>query len=304
LAGKPLSWSAKFTLSDNQSWITRFDNPDKNLGQYYEGYKMGDIWGLKSDGLFTSKEEIAALDESTVIPWGALEIVPGWPKYKDLNNDGKITKGTTANEPNDLSVIGNSEERYRFGVNLNGAWNGLDVSVFLQGVLKRDYYPLSYLYWGFYQQPYAGGPEHLFDFYRPSADSQTDMAKHSQSFIQAGLADANTDARYPVFQSWLADKNLGTGINDAMGLAIPQTDYLLNGSYLRVKNITIGYTLPAEWTRKLSISKLRLYVSGDNLAEWSGLKKYFDPEAITNAGSFGYVYPFNRQFSFGLNLTF
>ena len=89
-----------------------------------------------------------------------------------------------------------------------------------------------------------------------------------------------------------------------MGLAIPQTDYLLNGSYLRVKNITIGYTLPAEWTRKLSISKLRLYVSGDNLAEWSGLKKYFDPEAITNAGSFGYVYPFNRQFSFGLNLTF
>lgn len=304
LAGKPLSWSAKFTLSDNQSWITRFDNPDKNLGQYYEGYKMGDIWGLKSDGLFTSKEEIAALDESTIIPWGALEIVPGWPKYKDLNNDGKITKGTTANEPNDLSVIGNSEERYRFGVNLNGAWNGLDVSVFLQGVLKRDYYPLSYLYWGFYQQPYAGGPEHLFDFYRPSADSQTDMAKHSQSFIQAGLADANTDARYPVFQSWLADKNLGTGINDAMGLAIPQTDYLLNGSYLRVKNITIGYTLPAEWTRKLSISKLRLYVSGDNLAEWSGLKKYFDPEAITNAGSFGYVYPFNRQFSFGLNLTF
>lgn len=128
------------------------------------------------------------------------------------------------------------------------------------------------------------------------------MAKHSQSYINAGLANQNLDSKYPVFQSWLADKNLGTGIN-GMGLAIPQTNYMLNGSYLRIKNITIGYTLPARWTKKTHLNRVRIYVSGDNLFEWSGLKKYFDPEAVTNSDSYGYVYPFNRQYSFGINVT-
>lgn len=79
---------------------------------------------------------------------------------------------------------------------------------------------------------------------------------------------------------------------------------MLNGSYLRIKNITVGYTLPTTLTQKLRLSRVRLYVSGDNLFEWSGLKKYFDPEAVTNQDSFGYVYPFNRQYSFGVNVTF
>jgi hypothetical protein len=68
-----------------------------------------------------------------------------------------------------------------------------------------------------------------------------------------------------------------------MGLAIPQTKYLLNGAYLRVKNITAGYTLPVKWVRKAGLSKVRVYVSGDNICEWSALKKYFDPEAITDS---------------------
>lgn len=87
-------------------------------------------------------------------------------------------------------------------------------------------------------------------------------------------------------------------------MAIPQTGYLLNGAYLRVKNITVGYTLPAELTKKVRLSRVRVFVSGDNIFEWSALKKYFDPEAVTDASQFGYVYPFNRQYSFGLNVTF
>lgn len=302
LKGKPLNWGARFVLSDNRSWITKFDNPTKNLSQYYEGQELGEIWGLQSDGLFKSKEEIAALDETEIIPWGALEIVEGWPKYKDLDGDQRITKGTTVDKPGDLSVIGNSSPRFRFGLNLNAEWNGFDISAFLHGIGKRDYYPVSYLYWSFYQQPYTGGQMHAFDFYRPTTDSDVEMAKHSQSYINAGLANQNLDSKYPVFQSWLADKNLGTGIN-GMGLAIPQTNYMLNGSYLRIKNITIGYTLPARWTKKAHLNRVRIYVSGDNLFEWSGLKKYFDPEAVTNSDSYGYVYPFNRQYSFGINVT-
>ena len=101
-----------------------------------------------------------------------------------------------------------------------------------------------------------------------------------------------------------ADKNLGTDIDQSMGLAIPQTNYLLNGAYLRIKNITLGYTLPSEWTRKAHLSRVRVFVSGDNIFEWSALKKYFDPEAVTDASNYGYVYPFNRQYSFGVNVTF
>lgn len=304
LDGKPFNWGAKFMLSDNRSWITRFDNPDKNLTQYYKGQELGEIWGLQSDGFFQSKEEISNLDQSSIIPWGALEIVNGWPKYKDLDGDHKITKGSTVDKPGDLSIIGNSSPRFRFGFNLNAEWNGLDMSAFLQGIAKRDYYPQSYLYWSFYQQPYAGGATHTFDFYRPTTDSDIDMAKHSQSYIHAGLANQNLNARFPVLQSWMADKNLGTKINEAMGLVIPQTGYLLNGAYLRIKNITVGYTLPAALTKKIGVSRLRLFASGDNIFEWSALKKYFDPEAITDESNFGYVYPFNRQYSFGVNVTF
>ena len=305
LSGKPFSWGAKFMLSDNRSWITRFDNPTKNLTQYYEGQELGEIWGLESDGFFQNAEEIKNLDETAIIPWGALEIVEGWPKYIDQNGDKKITKGNnTVDDPGDLKVIGNSSPRFRFGFNLNAEWNGFDVSAFFQGIAKRDYYPLSYLYWGFYQQPYAGGTLHTFDFYRPVTDSDIDMAKHSQSYINAGLAHQNLNAQYPVLQSWLADKNLGTGIDQSMGLAIPQTKYLLNGAYLRVKNITVGYTLPSVLTRKIRLSRVRVFVSGDNLFEWSALKKYFDPEAVTDTSEYGYVYPFNRQYSFGVNVTF
>ena len=103
---------------------------------------------MQSDGFFRSAEEIAALDETEIIPWGALEIVEGWPKYKDLNGDHRITKGTTVDNPGDLSVIGNSAPRFRFGLNLNAEWNGFDVAVFLQGIGKRDFYPQSFLYWG------------------------------------------------------------------------------------------------------------------------------------------------------------
>ncbi|MDR2915014.1 MAG: TonB-dependent receptor [Tannerella sp.] len=301
---KPFSWGAKFILSDNRSWITKFDNPNKNLSDYYIGQELGEIWGLQSDGFFQNEEEIKNLDQSSIIPWGALEIVAGWPKYKDLNGDNQITKGTSVNDPGDLSIIGNSSPRFRFGFNLNAEWNGWDASAFLQGIGKRDYYPLSYLYWGFYQQPYAGGQTHLFDFYRSESDSEVDMAKHSQAYINAGLAQQNLNARYPVFQSWLADKNLGTNINDAMGLAIPQTGYLLNGAYLRIKNITLGYSIPDHWAKKIKLSRLRAFVSCDNLCEWSALKKYFDPESVTNTSHFGYVYPFNRQYSFGINATF
>ncbi|MCG8306450.1 MAG: TonB-dependent receptor [Cytophagales bacterium] len=317
LGSKPLTIGAKLILSDSKTEITGFDNPNRILTQYYEGQQLGEIWGLQSDGLFQSEEEILNLDQSSLIPWGALSIVPGWPKYKDLDGNGVIEKGSTVDDPKDLSVIGNMTPRYRYGLDLNFSWNGFDLRAFFQGVGQRDYYPLDYLYWGFYQQPYAGGYTHLQDFYRGSADSDVDRAKHSQAYLDAGLADANTNAQYPILQAWLADRNLGERIDQSKGLAIPQTRYLLSASYLRFKNLTFGYTLPDAVTEKLHISRLRVFVSGENITEWSQVDKYYDPEAITDSNvkvdpgvnpsrttGKGYAYPFSRRWSVGLNLNF
>lgn len=318
LAGKPLAFNTRLIFADSRAWITNFDNPNKNLIQFYEGMELGEIWGLQNDGLFQDQAEIDALDETDIIPWGALSIVPGWPKYKDLDNNGLIEKGLTVDEPKDLSIIGNLSPRLRFGVNLDLTWNGFDFRAFFQGIGKRDYYPVDYLYWGFYQQPYYGGYVHLNDFYRANDDSDIDRARHSQSYLDAGLADQNLDAKYPILQAWMADRNLGERIDEAEGLAIPQTGYLLNGAYMRLKNLTIGYTLPASVTGKANIGRIRIYVSGENIAEWSEIAEFYDPESITavkqkldpkvsgeraSSGS-GFAYPFQRRFSFGLNVTF
>lgn len=319
LFGKPMGYNIKGILSDSRSTITRFDNPDKRLTQFYEGMELGEIWGLESNGMFQSEAEIETLDESEVIPWGALSIVPGWPRFVDQNGDGRITKGSiTVDDQGDLKVIGNFMPRYQFGLNINLDWNGFDFNTFFQGIGKRDYYPQDYLFWSFFQQPYEGGSVYALDFYRPNDDSPALMAKHSQAYIDMGLGSQNLDAEFPILQAWLADRNLGERVDEAQGLALPQTRYLQNAAYARLKNLTLGYTLPAVASNKIRIAKIRLYVTGENLAEWSGIKKYFDPEAITDvvsarvnpavstgrgSGS-GYAYPFQRRYAFGINVTF
>lgn len=302
VSGKTLSLSAKLIVSDSRSKITRFKNDQELFSKFRKGQNLGEIWGLTNDGLFQNTDEIAKLDESDIVPWGALSVVPGWPKYKDLDGDGRITQGLTKKDPKDLSVIGNTTPRYRIGFNLNADWNGFDFSAVLQGVLKGDYYPRHYLYWGPYQQPYANVYPWNLDYYRGQADSDQQRAKHSKSYIAAGLADANTNAKFPVLQSWLADNNYGSGLD------LAQTKYLLSAAYLRIKNITIGYSLPTSLLQKRNISRVRIFASGENLFEFSQLKKYFDPEVISNSNTFntsnGFSYPFQRKFAFGVNVEF
>ncbi|MFT3749879.1 MAG: SusC/RagA family TonB-linked outer membrane protein [Agriterribacter sp.] len=147
IASKPFSFGVKVFVSDSKSKITKYRNDQLLLSSYRAGQEIGEIWGLENDGYFSSQEEIDALDESAIVPWGALDIVPGWPKYIDQNKDGLIEKGNTVTDPKDLKIIGNTSPRYRFGVNLDFDWNNFDLSVFLQGVGKQDFYPRHYLFW-------------------------------------------------------------------------------------------------------------------------------------------------------------
>lgn len=295
VAAKPLNIGFKFTLSDDKTKITHFENSQKLFGsKYWDGQTIGEIWGLTNDGYFKDKNDVKTLDESAIVPWGSLDVVEGWPKYKDLDGNGKIERGVSAKDPKDLKVIGNSSPHYRFGFNIDMNWNGFDLSVFMQGIAKMDYYPHNYLFWGPLQQPYANVYPWNLDFYRATADNEATRAQHSESYIKAGLADANTKSYYPVLQSWLADANNGKGLD------IPQTKYMLNAAYLRIKNVTIGYTLPMSLTKRYHINRLRVYVTGDNIFEFSAIKKYVDPEAVIDSRA--WAYPYQRKYAVGLNL--
>lgn len=295
LSSKPLSLNARFILSDSKSKITRYNNALETFSAAYRpGQEIGEIWGLTNDGYFASKDEIAKLDESEIIPWGALEIVEGWPKYKDLDGNGKIQLGPSAKDPKDLRKIGNSSPRFRFGFNLDLSWSNFDFTIFLQGIAKQDYYPRHYLFWGPYQQPYANIYPWNLDFYRGASEQGAERDRHSASYIKAGLADANKNSYFPVLQSWLADNNYGSGLD------IAQTKYLLNAAYLRIKNITVGYTFPVAMSKRFGLKRLRVFASGENIFEFSSIKKYLDPESISDG--FGWEYPYQRKYAFGVNV--
>ena len=278
LAGKTLNYGLSFNIGDSRSWITKFSNDTGSLESSYEGWEMGSIWGLETEGFFTSQEDIDNhADQTQVASYiGTRPIAPGDLKFKDLNEDGKIDKGAwTIDDHGDYKIIGNSRARYGFGFNMNADWNGFDLSLFVQGVLKKNYSPSGDLYfWGIYAQPWTN-------------------ITYGNYYDRWTEENPSQDAYFPRFKSYVAE-----GGSEA---ALTQTRYLQNATYARLKNLTFGYTLPRKWTDKANIQRLRLFFSGDNLCEITGLYKYYklDPECLG-----GQMYPLQRSYSFGLNVTF
>ncbi|MBO4943683.1 MAG: TonB-dependent receptor [Muribaculaceae bacterium] len=277
LASRPFNYSLSFNIADSRAWITKFDNPTGSLSDYYNGYEMGTIWGLETEGFFTSQEDIdnhADQSWSTSYP-GTRPLEPGDLKFKDINGDGKIDRGNwTLEDHGDFKIIGNSRNRYTFGINASATWNGFDLSIFAQGVGKRKYYPGTddLYFWGIYSQPWTNVT------YGNYYDRWTEETPNGY---------------FPRFKSYVAEQG-------SCEAGITQTRYLQNAAYIRLKNLTVGYTLPSQLLRKAGIQRLRIFFSGDNLCESSGLYKHYkiDPETL---GS--WTYPLQRSYSFGLNIT-
>jgi hypothetical protein len=233
---------------------------------------------LENDGYFNSQEEIeSGPDQRWLSPWGRTTQV-GWSRYIDQNSDGYINNGSnTVDDPGDLKIIGNTSSRYRFGFDLTGNWKGIDLRIFLQGIGKKDFYPQGYFYWGQFYKPYQNTYEHM--------QGKT-------------WTEENMDAEFPRNTAWLADVG-------GKGLSREQTQFMLSAAYVRLKNLMIGYQIPVRLTSKIGIEYLRIYVSGENLWEWSGLTEVFDPEAVNDAyWDWGWVYPFQRRYSIGINVQF
>lgn len=288
LADKPFSYNVGFGLSDSKAKITRFDNQQYLLNNYYVGQTLGDIWGYRIDGMFQSDEEAANWDVnqdfvnrqrlSAPGDWSRLQA--GDLRFVDVNGDGVVDAGkNTLGDPGDQVIIGNNRPRYSFGFNLGGSWQGFDVSAFFQGIGRQHWWPgnNSDKFWGPYSRPYY-------------------------SFVPKDFAEdiwtpENPDAYFPMLRGYIA-------LNGNGSLNVKSDRYLQDLAYIRLKNLTVGYTLPAAMMSRLKLSNARIFLSGENL--WTATKlrsEYIDPEQAGQETN-GRAYPYSRTFSFGLDFTF
>lgn len=271
---RDFTYGISLVLSDNTVTIDKYPNDSKNLGSYYAGAKHGDIWGFTTVGIANTQEQmnshLASADQSYFgSNWTAGDIM-----YADLNGDGKVNRGEyTLDDHGDLSVIGNSTPRYNFGLNLDAGWKGFDLKLFFQGTMKRDYMAGGAVFWGSIGQGkwQALGFKQHEDYWTPD----------------------NTDAYYPR-ADWSGGRNTYT-----------QTRYLQNAAYCRLKNVTLGYTLPRNVSEKFYVQNLRVFVSGENLLTITNYTGLSDPELVgVGQWGFGKTYPLSKTMSLGLSVTF
>ena len=309
LAGKRFHYSIKGTLADYYSVIDRFNNANMSLSEYanqsldknyYEGMRIGEIWGFVSNGLWQDQASIDAAEAAAKAAGQSYynplmqtsktyKLYPGDIKFEDLNGNGYIDRGqNTVDDPGDRKIIGNEEPRYIYSFTLSADWNNIWVSAFFQGVGKQDWYPSNEAstFWGQYNRPYNQMPSwHVGNYWTPE----------------------NPDAFLPRYAGYYAP--FYGGHKNA------NTRYLMNAAYLRLKNIQVGYNLPSEWIKKLHLTNVGIYLSGENLFTWSPLYKYSKDVNVSNIGESdkdltssnsgdGYNYPMMKSFSIGLNVTF
>lgn len=260
-----LHYSVGFNLSDTRAEITKYDNPTKSLSSpYYEGQIVGDIWGYESS-LFQSADEIASAPDQSKLD-GGISKVPGDIRFMDIDSNGVVDYGeNTVDKPGDMKIIGNNKARYRYGFNISADWKGFDLGIFFQGVGKRDLmlpYTFKWQYGSMWQVPTAVGN----DYWR----------------------EDNAGGWLPVAR-----------FNGSQALGQNQTRYLLDASYLRLKSLSFGYTLPVSLTKQWGIQKCRVYFTGENLLTFKHTPEGFDPELDDP-----YKYPQQKSLALGLNVVF
>jgi TonB-linked SusC/RagA family outer membrane protein len=277
-------YDVTLALSDWMATITKFDNPNgaipagTNSGgnitaeggnaQYYVGQRIGEIWGYETLGIFQSADEVASAPSQAALGnnWRA-----GDMRYADLDGDGRITPGNaTLANPGDRRVIGNNTPRLSFGINNNVAWKNFTLNAFFQGIWRRDHWPTSGNWTWFF--PFNAGHVERY-------------------FITDSWSENNRDA-------YFAHPHIST--NDKKNIW-PQTRFLQNAGYVRLKNLSLGYDIPFNVTKTIGLQNANVYFAGMNLWEYSPIRKPLDPESIY-AGAI--EYPMQRIYTLGVRITF
>lgn len=216
------------------------------------------FFGYKTAGIFQTWDEVRAYTNSK----GELlqpNAQPGFVRYVDVNNDGKIST-------DDRTNIGNGTPKWGFGLNINIDWRGFDFNAFFQGVAGADVFDATY---------------------------RTDIGSGNfPTWMLDRWTGPGTSNRYPILMA-----------GDATNWQVSDI-YVHDGSYFRLKNISLGYTLPSHLTKKFFIDRLRVFVMAENLATWTKYHGY-DPEISSGGTSLGVdrgIYPQARTWTVGFNI--
>lgn len=308
VAGSDLRLRATASVYNFKGVITKYPNPNGLMSTFWEGQKLGTIYGYRIGGQFQSDKEAKDYQNSFTNPATSLGQVYNYElnivqntewkglragdiKYLDLNGDGAINKGkNTLADHGDLDAIGNAMPQFPFGFSISAEWKDFDLSIAGTGITRQDWYATGDIYWGTYERPYLS-------FIR-------------KDLITNAWTAENPGNTYPQINRGYAS------LGNQRSLGEVNDYYLINVGYMRIKNLTIGYTLPERLTKKAQIQRMRVYFSGENIFTWrfGNLTKYIDPEmagAGINYSSPGSAvnraraedYPIGRILSAGVNIT-
>lgn len=264
-----------FSVSPNFTWIKnaveKLANGAKeeiNNGRIV-GQPIGIIYGYKTNGLFVDQAEIDNAPEQLV---GKSGIKPGYVKYQDISGPNGVPDGQV-DAQYDRTVLGSTTPKFYYGLNLTAAYKGFDFSALFQGLGGHKRLIGSYMAYAFYN----GG--------------QIQRWQAEKCWTEE---NPNKWAEYPRLETLnMNNTNLQT------------SDYWVrDASYLRLKNVQIGYTLPKELVSKVGLQNIHIYVSGQNLLNINKFYKGWDPENEIGTGDAPSYYPINKIYSFGLNIKF
>ena len=276
----------KYSIGGNVSWNrektrvidqTNFSSEEARRTGNRLGQWTDQTWGKKSAGLFQTQEEINNWADQD--GRNNATILPGDVKYIDYNGEGRIT-----NEDN--VIIGRGTfPKLAFGLNLSASWKGFDMSMLWQGAGMYDFNLLN-------------APDLTIPFYSNNSPTTAMLYNSYVPVVEPEnqWLPPNTNARWPRYRTDnFSRSHPSFGFSDF---------WLINGRYVRLKNLEIGYTIPAGMSKKLGMSKCKLYVSGSNLLTFSALD-FIDPEADTSpARTFGDYYPPTGSYNAGLLIQF
>jgi TonB-linked SusC/RagA family outer membrane protein len=264
-----LQYVARLSLSDAQNKVVNYGGQDTYVLGYNrirQGYPIDTYFGYVFDGVIRTQAELDAYKQLGGVP---SDIKIGDARFRDVNGDGKISLyGDSPGQDGDVVDLGNLAPRYTYGMNLSATWKRVDFGVFFQGVGKRTLFRD-----GDYRMPWS-------DWWR-----QPPLFYFNQTWNEDRPNAPYPELSHGDIRFWNYQ---------------PSSLQRINGAYVRLKNLQIGFTLPERLIARARMTHARVYFSGFDLWEKHHVKGGWDPESPP----LGFNYPFQRLYSFGMDITF
>ena len=321
LAGRPARFGFHASIGDNYAIVDEYNGNESGsikAFKYHAGQRLGDVYGLRSNGLFKTQEEIdnafgqgkpyVIADEDMRYHSKQSDIRVGDLWIKDLNGDYKIDFGNMQlDDMGDLEIVANKWPRFPFSFGFDFEWANWYLSANFQGIIHHDFIAYGgFMPFNLYGNPY--GPMTKWGLDKYAKFDENGNFINPDTAILPGLSQGHRLLRDHTQTNW-----------NVKYADFPIDKYIYNAGYVNLQNLQFGYNLPRKLISKIGMTAAKIYFSGENLWNWSPFYKTFgrdfDVTTITYAGDdptealnwftgYGFQYPKLRTFSLGLNVTF